>query len=298
MASSAAALIPAAHKLTRVNWEQLREIASKVQEALDAHGAHAHDDYATVWDMWLDQLKDANAQSITVSVTAADGSERAPGWYSSAHDFWEDEKNCPVTDNGVLGGYAHVSPADIKGSETFFTRMGKLRPGWKRELAVDCGAGIGRVSKFLLLPHFERVDLVEQSPRLLQSVPQYVGRHNSDVARIRNLYCMGLQEFQPEPESYDLIWVQWVSSHLTDADYVDFLKRCKQALRPNGWIGIKENTLLSGIPYELDTDDSSITRSAVYYVSLFKQAGLTILAKERQQHFPQELYPVTMYALA
>lgn len=51
MASSAAApvaLIPAAHKLTRVNWEQLREIASKVQEALDAHGAHAHDDYAYV----------------------------------------------------------------------------------------------------------------------------------------------------------------------------------------------------------------------------------------------------------
>lgn len=41
-----------------------------------------------------------------------------------------------------------------------------------------------------------------------------------------------------------------------------------------------------------------MTRSAVYYVSLFKQAGLTILAKERQQHFPQELYPVTMYALA
>lgn len=216
--------------------------------------------YRTVWDMWVDQLKDANAQSLDTGASVADGSERAPGWYSSAHDFWEDEKNCPVTDNGVLGGYAHVSPADIKGSETFFTRMNKLRPGWKRELAVDCGAGIGRVSKFLLLPHFERVDLVEQSPRLLQSVPQYVGRHNSDVARIRNLYCMGLQEFQPEPESYDLIWVQWVSSHLTDADYVDFLKRCKQALRPNGWIGIKENTLLSGSPYELDTDDSSITR--------------------------------------
>lgn len=55
MASSEAApvaLIPAAHKLTRVNWEQLRDIAGKVQEALDAHGAHTHDNYAYVL-YWL-----------------------------------------------------------------------------------------------------------------------------------------------------------------------------------------------------------------------------------------------------
>lgn len=40
------------------------------------------------------------------------------------------------------------------------------------------------------------------------------------------------------------------------------------------------------------------SRSGVYFTSLFKQAGLTIIAKERQQHFPHELFPVTMYALA
>lgn len=207
--------------------------------------------------MWTDQLQDARAQPA--EEVEADG-ERAPGWYASAHAYWEDERNCPVSDNGVLGGFAHVSPADIQGSEAFFTRVSKLRPAWRREIAVDCGAGIGRVSKFLLLPHFAHVDLVEQSPRLLQSVPQYVGRYNSDVERVRSLFCMGLQDFEPAPESYDLIWVQWVSSHLTDADFVRFLQRCKQALRPHGWIGVKENTLLRGEPYELDREDSSITR--------------------------------------
>lgn len=207
--------------------------------------------------MWAEQLKDARAQDMTESV---DESERAPTWYASAHAYWEDERNCPVSDNGVLGGFAHVSPADIQGSEAFFTRVSKLRPAWRRDVAVDCGAGIGRVSKFLLLPHFEHVDLVEQSPRLLQSVPQYVGRANSDVARVRSLFCMGLQDFEPEPASYDLVWIQWVSSHLTDADFVRFLQRCKHALRPHGWIGVKENTLLHGEPYELDKEDSSITR--------------------------------------
>lgn len=279
--------------------------------------------HRTVWDMWEEELKDAKGADAATS----DVEERAPGWYSSGHDFWEDEKNCPVTDDGVLGGYAHISPADIKGSELFFARIRKLRPDWTRELAVDCGAGIGRVTKFLLLPTFKRVDLVEQSPRLLQSVPQYVGRSTHDMKRIRNLYCMGLQDFHPEAQTYDLIWMQWVLPHLTDVDLVHFLKRCKQALTPNGWIGIKENTVLSGTPFELDREDSSIARcvhgiltceltsfgycfakwssllliffrSAVYYKSLFKQAGLSIIAEELQQHFPEELYPVKMFALA
>ncbi|KAF1319863.1 N-terminal xaa-pro-lys n-methyltransferase 1 isoform x1, partial [Globisporangium splendens] len=292
--SSGMALIPAATKLTRVDWEELRYISVIVQQALDDAGADEHDEYSTVWDMWKEELKDAKS----VAVDAPNDEERAPCWYSSAHDFWEDEKNCPLTDNGVLGGFAHVSPADIKGSERFLARVQKLRPGWERHLAVDCGAGIGRVSKFLLLPTFKQVDLVEQSPRLLQSVPQYVGRNSSDTKRIRNLYCMGLQDFHPEEQKYDLIWIQWVSSHLTDVDFVHFLKRCKQALAPNGWIGVKENVVLSGTPFELDREDSSITRSAAYYKSLFKQAGLTIVVEELQQHFPRELYPVKMFALA
>ena len=39
---------------------------------------------------------------------------------------------------------------------------------------VDCGAGIGRVSKQLLLPIFTRVDLVEQNKTFLDSAPGYL----------------------------------------------------------------------------------------------------------------------------
>jgi hypothetical protein len=41
-------------------------------------------------------------------------------------------------------------------------------------------------------------------------------------------------------------------------DLIAFLKRCKEGLRPNGIIGIKENNASSG--YIVDEEDSSVTR--------------------------------------
>ena len=39
---------------------------------------------------------------------------------------------------------------------------------------TDCGAGIGRVSKELLLPIFTKVDLVEQNKMFLDNAPVYL----------------------------------------------------------------------------------------------------------------------------
>ena len=39
---------------------------------------------------------------------------------------------------------------------------------------LDCGAGIGRVSKRLLLPLFSEVDLLEQNPTFLEKAKTYL----------------------------------------------------------------------------------------------------------------------------
>ena len=39
---------------------------------------------------------------------------------------------------------------------------------------VDCGAGIGRVSKRLLLPLFNTVDMEEQNPAFLKKAEEYL----------------------------------------------------------------------------------------------------------------------------
>jgi protein N-terminal methyltransferase len=88
--------------------------------------------------------------------------------------------------------------------------------------ALDCGAGIGRITKHLLTKHFMQVDMVEQNKIFLEKARDYLKSNK----RVDNLYCCGLQNFVPEAGQYDVIWCQWVLGHLTDDHLVGFFKRC------------------------------------------------------------------------
>ncbi len=56
-----------------------------------------------------------------------------------------------------------------------------------------------------------------------------------------HLHTQGLQDFIPENQSFDLVWIQWVAGYLTDADLVKFLRRCKSGLKSGGLIVVKDN---------------------------------------------------------
>ena len=76
------------------------------------------------------------------------------------------------------------------------------------ERALDCGAGIGRVSKHLLLPVFRCVDLVELNKDFLDKAKTYLGARASKVGKY---FCCGLQDLDLAGRKYDLIWIQWVT---------------------------------------------------------------------------------------
>lgn len=82
---------------------------------------------------------------------------------------------------------------------------GPNRTGTTR--ALDCGAGIGRITKRLLLPLFKTVDMVDVTEDFLTKAKSYLGEEGR---RVRNYFCCGLQDFSPEANSYDVIWIQWV----------------------------------------------------------------------------------------
>lgn len=67
-----------------------------------------------------------------------------------------------------------------------------------------------------------------------------------------------MQEFKFGENKYDVIWMQWVTGHLTDIDFLSFLRRCHDALLPNGVIIIKDNNSSQG--FVVDRQDSSLTR--------------------------------------
>ena len=84
--------------------------------------------------------------------------------------------------------------------------------------------------------------------------------------------------------------------HLKDADLISFLIRCKESISFNGGvIGIKENITRTGI--DIDSEDSSMTRSDDCLKSIFDKAGLRIIREDTQKGFPKALYRVKMYLL-
>ena len=88
----------------------------------------------------------------------------------------------------------------------------------------------------------------------------------------------------------------YLPGHFIDDDFVNFLQKSKENLNEGGIIVVKDNSGRSKC--ELDTVDSSVTRTMKDYHRIFKQAGLVILKERRQTDFPDNFLTITMTALA
>ncbi|XP_073006066.1 alpha N-terminal protein methyltransferase 1 isoform X1 [Typha latifolia] len=248
--------------------------------------------FSSAREMWREEIGAGEGEDNA----AADNGKRRE-WYRKGIAYWQ---GVDASMDGVLGGYGCVNEADVKGSEAFLKTLFLERFGnAKRHLvALDCGSGIGRITKNLLLRYFNEVDLVEPVSHFLEAARENLAPGmdvQEETHRAANFYCVPLQEFTPEDGRYDVIWIQWCIGQLPDDDFISFFKRAKVGLKPNGFFVVKENTARGG--FVLDKDDQSITRSDSYFKELFNQCGLHIYSTKDQKGLPKELFPVKMYAL-
>ncbi|KAH9900603.1 alpha-N-methyltransferase NTM1 [Xylariomycetidae sp. FL2044] len=208
--------------------------------------------------------------------------------------------------NGMLGGYPSVSRVDLRGSRSFIAKLGLGRTKGVKAMrrAMEGGAGIGRITQGLLLDIAETVDIVEPIAKFTAPL-----RGQPGIGQIANV---GLEEWRPDDDDdddeggvkhkYDLMWNQWCLGHLNDRQLHDYLVRSQAALSRHddggvrGIIVVKENMCTGGGDV-FDDIDSSVTREDQSYRRIFDKAGLRIIKTELQHGFPQELYPVRMYAL-
>jgi len=231
--------------------------------------------------------------------------------------YWE---SINADDNGMLGGYPQVSRIDIQGSSTFLAKLRRLDSEKSNattsgtpssslpfERAVDCGAGIGRITLNLLIHQARTIDIVEPVAKFTDALAAAFSAQtestniNGTTGTLGAIHNLGLEDFHPVPTSYDLIWNQWCVGQLTDTQLIAYLKRCATALRPGGWIVVKEN-MSSRIPGPgeqdiFDATDSSVTRGDGSFRRIFAQAGLEVKATEVQKGMPRELFPVRAYGL-
>ncbi|KAF2814898.1 uncharacterized protein BDZ99DRAFT_458865 [Mytilinidion resinicola] len=249
--------------------------------------------------------------------------------HNAALEYWN---SIPNTVDGMLGGYPHITKIDLQGSANFLSKLRRQHqyhtspqspalPAAAIPLVprvVDCGAGIGRITKGFLVNVGAKVDVVEPvkkfTDELLATPIPASGDLSAKVGAVGEVFNLGLQDWTPAAGAYNLIWNQWCVGHLTDAQLVAYLRRCKESLAvappesgegreeqaafQGAWIVVKEN--MSTHPKgedDYDELDNSVTRTDAKFRSLFKEAGLKLVATEVQKGFPKVLCPVRIYAL-
>ncbi|OMO73771.1 hypothetical protein COLO4_26880 [Corchorus olitorius] len=234
--------------------------------AMEAAGSDSDGrEFKNAQEMWREQIGDGDE---------ADNHKKTQ-WYRDGVAYWE---GVEASVNGVLGGFGQVNDADIKGSEAFLNTLlhERFDGGGRNQhlVALDCGSGVGRITKNLLIRYFNEVDLLEPVSHFLDAARESLSQEYvaSNMHKTTNFYCVPLQEFTPDAGRYDVIWIQWCIGHLTDDDFVSFFKRAKVGLKPGGFFVLKENIARNG--FVLDNEDRSITRSELYFKDLFHQCGL------------------------
>lgn len=205
------------------------------------------------------------------------------GWYGKSLAYWKKQE--PTID-GVLGGMGHVHAADIRESREFIMSI----PTIGRARALDCGAGIGRISKNLLCPMFAVTDVMEPIPHLLEKAKEEL----KDLST--GHFLLESMEKIVFTEKYDVIVIQWTAIYLTDDHFAEFLAKCQAALNEGGIVFFKENTA-SQNKFLVDKDDSSLTRSDAHYKAIFAAAGVKCIKEAFQKEWPADLFAVKMYAL-
>ncbi|WFD31700.1 protein N-terminal methyltransferase [Malassezia sp. CBS 17886] len=210
-------------------------------------------------------------------------------------EYWE---SVPATVDGVLGGFGTgtLPRVDAVGSRTFLLRtlpyLSSTPPaayngaprewsekrvrerggkGVTRTRALDCGAGVGRVSEHSLLPLVDEVHLVEPVHKFLLEAkrrsPSWAPlREPVDSSpfcaqKVAFFHTSTLQDFplthphsatdgaapaipptantnggtpvaDDERAAYDVVWCQWCLQHLSESDLLKFLREAQSCLRP------------------------------------------------------------------
>lgn len=171
----------------------------------DVQTLQYHDTVREVWRDCVVQQQQAAATAATATTPAATDT-----WYNKSEQYWKDQ---PADVNGMLGGFEFLHGDDIAESKAFLVaQMPLLRERLRMRTtrasasaaaakttsdeplrALDVGAGIGRITKYLLTKLFDKVDLMDVVPEFVQKAPSYI----DDTAHLGDCYCCPMQEFSP-----------------------------------------------------------------------------------------------------
>lgn len=225
--------------------------------------------------------------------------ENRDQWYASNNEWWRhdggggygghtDEEAMIGDQGGEADGVEGLAFLDSLLIESSSQNKNNNNTNTNKKLkfvrAIDAGAGVGRVTKLILLKRYDTVQLVEADAGWSKRSKTYLGRKRATRCTFT---CARLEDFDHESDDsskVDLIWLQWTLQYLTDADAVETLQNlaARMVLR-TGILVVKENRPYGGARqdrFQMETPGGSgrydITRSDEHHRLLFQRAGLTV----------------------
>ena len=228
-------------------------------------------------------------------------------WYKKRKDYW---KSKDASLNSVLGGFEESHLPDVKCSNELLNGLilsKQLKPG----IVIDCGAGIGRVTEYVLSNFFEEIDLLEKDEKYIEKCKLKF----YDNKKVKDIYMSSLESFKFK-KKYDLIWVQWCLENIEDEDLDFFLNECYTHLNDEGLIIVKENLFNNDedeieeeeeddkkkkdndLEYQYSDLDYSKQRPDAFYINLFIKNKFKIKLHFLNPNWPKEMMPLCVYVLS
>ena len=207
-------------------------------------------------------------------------------WYATNDAYWRDGGCGGVTDDeAMVGDTGGIEDGEegLDFLDRFLAEQQRQCSGLKTRLAIDAGAGVGRITKYVLLKRFDSVLLIEADPGWSKQSRKYLGRKRSEKCTFECKRLEKLSTTYVETQA-DLVWIQWTLQYLTDQDAVQILKNLAARLVQNtGVLVVKENRPYGGARhdrFQMDTPEYSgrydITRTDNHHRLLFQRAGLWV----------------------
>mmetsp|Transcript_19088 Transcript_19088/g.44618 ORF Transcript_19088/g.44618 Transcript_19088/m.44618 type:complete len:304 (-) Transcript_19088:81-992(-) len=232
-----------------------------------------------------------------------DPPEIRKGWHSRNVTFWREEASDV---RGMTGG--GVSDKDLPFSQKAMKALAKrYRNSSRFAVALECGAGIGRVTNGVLREHCDHIHLVELVQKHVTEARRRVGQRSDHCTF--SFHNSSMQKFRITPRTFDLIWCQWLLMYLTDEDGLDLLTRARKGLKPDGILVVKENQSTINMGTYFDDADGelvgrgglsgppvSCVRTPLHHHNLFERAGLRIV-EERVQNLGSDNMKMGFFVL-
>jgi len=205
-------------------------------------------------------------------------------WYEANKEWWVGGYGGSTDSAAMIGD--DEGAQDGEEGLRFLDSLLAARPQLRPRHAIDAGAGVGRVTRDVLLKRFETVHLIEADSGWSKRSKVYLGKKRA----ARCTFTCARLECLPtlDAESTDVVWIQWTLQYLTDRDAVIALQALAGTLRRHGVLVIKENRPYGAARedrFQLETPSGEegrydITRTDAHHRVLFGMARLEILMHE------------------